>query len=280
MNLPANINLDFFAYGLFKPGQLCFFRIRDVVKDTREAEVSGRLKERDGVPLLLLKGRSMVKGVSIRFKDGCELEAYKRIAEIEPKNIYRWVEVQLLEKTSANALIGRRPDRGSSELEHIEEWDSRNDPFFKEAVEEIEYILKNNSEFKWDFKTIFRLQMGYTLLWTALERYAGLRYHLGDEVLRKIKLIADEEIFAKSLKKHVTSERTVYAATDLEKTVLNPDDPKKSLLYYYQVRSNAVHRGKTVVKDFDILKHSLEELLNIFKDMLEDVWNSACSHDR
>jgi hypothetical protein len=84
MNVPDHIKLPFFAYGLFKPGQLCFFRIQDFVRSTVLAEVPGRLKERDGVPLLILNNDVMVKGVCIEFQDGFAQEAYERIAEISP----------------------------------------------------------------------------------------------------------------------------------------------------------------------------------------------------
>ncbi|MDD5462205.1 MAG: hypothetical protein PHG00_11345 [Methylococcales bacterium] len=138
-------------------------------------------------------------------------------------------------------------------------------------MEEIEIILKNNSQFRLDFKTILRLQMVYSLLWTALERYAGLKYHLGKKVNEKVYQIAEEKVFAKSLKKHVKAPREIYCTSGLEKCILDLHDPVKSIKYYYQVRSYAVHRGKAVDR-FDILKNSLEELLGIFKDMLNEVW--------
>ncbi len=272
MKLPNNTKLSFFAYGLFKPGQLCFFRIKELVKNTTEAEISGILKERDGIPLLILSKYSKVKGVLLQFKEDQELNAYKRIVEIEPDEVYRWQEVRLADGIQANALLGKKHDRGSADIEHAEEWDSRSDPFFKDALEEIETVLKSNSDFRWDFKTILRLQMAYSLLWTALERYAGLRYHLGKKSTEKVYQIAEEEAFAKSLRKHVRVPREVYSTTNLDKYVLDPDDPLKSIKYYYQVRSNAVHRGKAVARDFDILRSSLEELLGIFKDMLNEVW--------
>lgn len=272
MNVPKNTKLPFFAYGLFKPGQLCFFRINDLVKSTIDSEVFGILKERDGIPLLILSEYRKVKGVVIHFKEAQELNAYRRIVEIEPDQVYSWCEVQLADGTMANVLLGKRHERGSADIEHAEEWDSRTDPFFKDAVEEIENILKTNSEFGWDFKTILRLQMAYSLLWTALERYAGLRYHLGKKVTDKVYQIAEEEVFVESLRRHVKSPQEVYSTSDLEKYVLDPYDPRKSIKYYYQVRSNAVHRGKAATRDFEILKNALEELLGIFKYMLNEAW--------
>ena len=54
MKLPNNTGLPFFAYGIFKPGQIAHFRIKDLVENTKDAEISGSLKERDGIPLLII----------------------------------------------------------------------------------------------------------------------------------------------------------------------------------------------------------------------------------
>jgi hypothetical protein len=276
MKVPANTRLPFFAYGLFKPGQLCFFRIKDLVIGASDAEVEGYLKERDGIPLLIPGSGFTVKGVLIEFLPAREVEGYTRIVEIESDEVYKWQEVRTSSGIQANALVGKRVDRGSSDLEYVQEWDSRSDPFFQSALEVIETILRQNAEFTSDFKALLRLQMAYSLLWTAIERYAGLRYHLGKGVMEeKIKQIGKEDAFGRSLKKHVKHGRTVYSTADLGKYTLDPNDPGKSILYYYQVRSNAVHRGKAVFRDFDILNDSLSELLRIFKDILEEAWGSG-----
>jgi hypothetical protein len=277
MKIPDNITLPFFAYGLFKPGQLCFYRIKELVKNVSSAEIEGILKERDGIPLLVLSEGTKIKGALIQFKEGFEEEAYKRIIEIEPDEVYQWKEnVRALGNICANVLLGRRPDKGSTDLEHVDNWDGRKDPYFLDAIEEIEVILRDNSKFDWDFKKLFRLQMAYSLLWICLERYAGLRYHFGEEVSKKLRYIADEDGFIGALKKYVKRTGEVHSATDPRKrSKLDPDDSRKSIDYYYQVRCNSIHRGKAVVKDFDILRESAEELLNIFKDMLSIAWDTS-----
>jgi len=272
MNLPDNIHLPFFAYGIFKPGQLCFPRIQEFVSEYKDGYVKGYLKERDGIPLLIREGSSKIKGYLIHFHSGKEDEAYKRIVEIEPDEVYRWDKIQVDEKIQANVLLGKRDNRGASDLEHIEEWDGQSDPLFTSALEEVEDILKNHSNFSWDYRNLFRLQMAYMLLWTAIERYAGLKYHLGKRVTDKVYKIADEKSFADALKKYVKKNRGIYSTVDLEQYTLNPANPQKSIKYYYQVRSNLVHRGKSVVIDFDIIHSSLEELLAIFKDVLQDAF--------
>lgn len=270
MNLPDDTSLPFFAYGIFKPGQLCFSRIRDIVEQTVECTVDGCLKERDGIPLLVLGSNYFsIKGYLIYFRAGKEGEAYDRIVGIEPDEIYRW-ECTRVNDLDANLLVGKRPQRGSSDLEHFDEWNGRADPYFKQGIEEVEKILKENSSFDCEFRALLRLQMAYTLLWSAIERYAGFKYHLGKKSNEKVYRIAGEKCFADALQKIVQDKREVFSTTDLEKYTLDPNDPEKSIRYYYQVRSNAIHRGKAVIRDFDTVKSSLKELLAIFKELLNE----------
>jgi len=265
MKLPRNIELPFFTYGLFKPGQLCFFRIKEFTEEISKGRIFGVLKERDGIPLLIQQNYSKVKGFLIYFYSGKEDDAYKRIVEIESGEVYRWEEAIVNETITANVLFGKRELRGSSDLEHFEEWDGKTDPYFRDGLEEVKRILEENQNFNFDYKALFRLQMAYTLLWSCIERYASLRYHLGKNVTKKVQQIAKEKSFSDSLKRNVKHKRQVFGTTDLSKYVIDANDPVKSINYYYQVRSNAVHRGKAVTRDFDTIKSSLEELLEIFK---------------
>lgn len=270
MNRPPDIYLPFFAYGLFKPGQLCYSRIKDLVASSARCTVSGILKERDGIPLLVFGNNyPPIKGYLIQFIAGREGDAYDRLIGIEPDEVYRWSIVKVGD-SDANALLGKRADRGSSDIEHLDEWDGRADPFFKQGIAEVEAILEANSSFDWDYRALLRLQMAYTLLWSAIERYAGLKYHLGKRSNEKVYRIAGEKCFQDALKKVVRNRREVYSTTDLEKYTLDPDDPDKSIRYYYQVRSNTVHRGKAVVRDYETVKSCLTELLFIFKELLGD----------
>ena len=276
MKLPTNTNLPFFAYGIFKPGQLCFSRISDLVDKTTASCVNGSLKERDGIPLLVENTSLKIKGHLIYFRSGNEKEAYERIIDIEPRKIYFWKEIKCDNEIEANVLFGKKSNRGSSDLEHVEEWDGKSDPFFKVGLEEVEAILEENDNPNpgLESRALLRLQMAYTLLWSSIERYAGLKYYLGksDIMDNKIAKIAEEKCFADSLKKNVKRRTEIYDAADLNKCTLDPNDPVKSIKYYYQVRSNAVHRGKGVNRDFDTIKKSLEELLTIFKEMIDEAF--------
>ena len=51
--LPSDTSLPFFSYGLFKPGQLGFLGLGNFVESVElDVNLSGILKERDGLPLL------------------------------------------------------------------------------------------------------------------------------------------------------------------------------------------------------------------------------------
>ena len=152
MKLPSNTNLPFFAYGLFKPGQLCFSRIKKVAKNIIKSTAYGILKERDGIPLLVENNFHKIGGYLIYFYSGKESDAYQQIVEIEPEKVYRWSEVKINDTKIANVLLGKRELRGSSDLEHFDKWDGKSDPFFKQGLEEVEIMLKDNEnagEYAW-----------------------------------------------------------------------------------------------------------------------------------
>ncbi|MDY6839421.1 MAG: hypothetical protein SWH78_15760 [Thermodesulfobacteriota bacterium] len=210
-----------------------------------ECTVGGFLKERDGIPLLVLGNNySRIKGYLIRFRPGKEDEAYDRIMLIEPDRVYSWGVIKV-SNSDANVLVGRRANRGSFDLEHFDEWDGQTDPFFKEGLEEVEKMLRENISFDGEYRALLRLQMAYTLLWSAIERYAGLKYSLKQEPTQKVLNIAKEKCFADALQRIVQDKdkREVFSTIDpKDKYTLDPSDPEKSLRYYYQVRSNTVHR--------------------------------------
>ena len=77
MEPPSNTDWPFFAYGLFRPGQLAFFQLRELVGDVSEpAEVSGHLHLRDGLPLIELGGEGRIKGALLTFMSERAAEAY------------------------------------------------------------------------------------------------------------------------------------------------------------------------------------------------------------
>lgn len=167
MDKPDNVSLPFFAYGVFKPGQLSFLQISDCVAQIRtDLQTPGELRLRDGLPLFVPAASGpFVKGSLIVFEDGKTELAYQRIAGLEPHHQYSW-KVMKFGGDEANVLVGRSPQKGSSQCD--EEWDGWTDPFFGPALDVVEETLKANAGFEWDLKPLFRLQMAYLLLWSSI----------------------------------------------------------------------------------------------------------------
>lgn len=276
MDLPEDVSLPFFAYGLFKPDQIAFHKIHDLVSGHESEEIQGVIKERDGIPIYAISNNKRIYGYLIHFKNGNELEAYERISEFEPKAYYYWNNIKTKNQIECNILSGRSPDKGT-EIYEGSNWTGANDPYFSQALHEIKNIIDNNNRSDLGPKNLIpflRLQMAYMLLWTSIERYASMKYYLRDDVNVKIKLMANEDIFKTSLLKNVNRKHSIVSAKDLKRKILDPTKPQKSLFYYYSIRSNTVHRGKAVFHDYNILKPALIELLAIFEDMIDDTWNS------
>jgi hypothetical protein len=273
MELPAQTDLPFFAYGLFKPGQLGFLQVKDLVSRAHDTSLKGVLRIRDGLPIADLNGNSEITGSILDFKTGLSTEAYERIVALEPEKQYRWETITVADQT-LNVLAAISPNRGSVPSEG--EWDGKNDPLFTAALEVIEEQLGQNGQFEWDYKPFFRLQMAYLLLWSAIERYVSLRYHLKDKVMEKVAQLAEDTTFQASLKKYVHEKRSVFRADDPQKKVeLDPNSPHKAVLYYYQVRSNMTHRGKAAGNDYDTVLNSLDELLKIFRDVKKNAFEES-----
>jgi hypothetical protein len=275
MERPADIGLPFFAYGLFRPGQLAYFQLRELVDTvTHPAEIKGRLLLRDGLPIIDPEDRGLTRGALLTLP-GREGEAYDQISKMEPDNHYRWGKGQVNRKF-ANVLFGKHPKKGSARCDEGE-WNGWSDPLFTEALEVVEETLKNPGP-DGQIKRLFRLQMAYLLLWSSIERYVSLRYHLGGEVIKKIEQLADEPAFAESLllRIQVTEPTKVHRADRPDdKEVLDPSNPKNSLLYFYQLQCNLTHRGKASFDDYAKIGNGLAQLLPIFRDVLKAAESDA-----
>jgi hypothetical protein len=278
MNSPTDLTLPFFAYGLFRPGQIAYFQIRDYVRTPIiGANVKGRLLIRDGLPILDPNGNKTVDGSLLHFRDGDAPAAYEQIVGLEPDKHYRWGTARI-NGESANMLLGISPDQGSVSLEETDEheWDGWNDPLFTTALDVVQDTIRSNTVAERDMKPLFGLQMAYLLLWSAIERYLSLRYNLSDRVMGKVKKLSMEPAFLIAVKTHVKRKHSIYRADrPAEKGILDPKSPELAASYYYQVRSNITHRGKGVFRDHETLLNSTTELLTIFCYVLAEAKKDA-----
>ncbi len=281
VNPPENPKLPFFAYGIFKPGQLAYSRIKEYVSEAIEKEIPYLMRMRDGIPLIMPQDKKEyvnTKGYLIYFKEGCEEKAYDIISETEPKKLYDWKEIAV-DNIPSNVLMSDSKKGSSYPEENSEEFKGEDDPFFKDAIDLIEKNLENKDLYKksdmHDLNPFFTLQMNYMLLWSAIERYTSLKYKYQSKGENN-KALANEESFVNALKVHVDintyPRKAVFSADDIFLYRLNLDNPEHCIKFYYTIRCNVVHRGKSSINDEKLVKRSLIDLLKIFKDVLADTF--------
>ena len=129
---PYDTNLPFFAYGVLKPGEIAYSRIKDLIYEKTEACVKYSMRHRDGVPVLFSKERDHEEtcGYLFHFSDGDE--AYETIIDTISGNLYKWGTIYI-GKERANVLFGRKPSNGSNYIEDADDrkcYCGKNDPLF------------------------------------------------------------------------------------------------------------------------------------------------------
>ena len=272
LDFPEDIGLPFFAYGIFKPGQLAYSKIRNHVdeENLRHIEIGYGMRHRDGVPILMHGecGHCHTKGVVITFRRNQERKAYDIIRKTLLNALYQWKTIEINGK-DVNILFGVDPDNGSDPIESHRErvdFDGKNDPLFNEAMELIERNL--NSDNACNMESFFELQMNYMLLWTAIDRYSSLKFNRPYKN-QNYERFANQKAFRDGIKRYGGGyHRPVYSTDDLRMHEFNVDDHIESIYYYYTLRCNVVHRGKSMFNDYDLLETATRELLEIFKDVL------------
>ena len=274
LNLPQDINLPFFAYGIFKPGQLAYSKIINLVDETvNNVEINYDMRTRDGVPILIDRKtvQSHSIGSIITFKEDCEEKAYAYISKTLLQKLYGWKTIEIGGKR-VNILFGVNPDNGSYYMESSRgNFDGKRDPLFSDAIELIEKNL-NSRDSSGGMERFFNLQMNYMLLWSAIDRYSSLKYNKRLSKWNN-EQFSKEWVFIKGIKKFKDEyHQPVYSTDDLQMHKFNVNKPYETLKYYYTIRCNVVHRGKAMVSDYGLLRQATKELLEIFKDVLNDTF--------
>jgi len=276
MNLPTNTELPFFAYGLFRKGQISHFRIKsEISKIKANYSINGLLRIRDGITIIdaTITDRKVI-GDLIFFDEDKSKIAYESICLLEPKKYYKWSEIQT-DFGKANLLVGVKPHLGS--VEDLDSWDSWSDPLFTVSFELIEEAISNSDKDDfWSGKQFLRLQMAYLLLWSSIERFVALRYNFrGDHIIQNITNLTKEPKF-KELILRCNEKRVLYSSDNVENKIkFDKNDSLMCIKYYYQIRSNITHRGKASIQDVKLVKECLIELKRIFEKIIDDAKNES-----
>lgn len=254
----------FFAYGIFKPTELAYRQLEDLVQATQEDVVAGSLLLRDGFAVSEPAGHGRVRGFTLWFLDGSADEAYERICEFEPQRLYKWVEAVTERGEAVNLIAGRgSPIRGAVPHEY-DDWSLwRDDAMFRDGTrlvvddaarfERYSFPSAPPDQFPWT--EFFQLQMLHMFAWTILERYAAMRFGARTTPAQAAQRLGEDEVFATALQRTaIKLDRPLYDTRGSRPYRFSPADPAGSARYLYRLRSNVVHRGKGAHQDAELLR--------------------------
>jgi hypothetical protein len=267
-----------FAYGLLKPGELAFSLVEPYVARRSPASAGGRLWIRDGIPLFDPEGGGRVAGWLLWFDQARFGEAWSAVCGFEPAEQYKWqvCDAQCDVRTSANVLAGRRVRDGSA-TETVEEWSARRDPAFTEGLAEVRALVEAaapdgiaaqpDTPELWS--RFFRLQAAYLLLWSIVERYTALRFGPGLQPADRVRRLGEDASFRAAVAAAGVTESVVIDSRDPGTRLRLGADGTGAARYYYRVRSNLSHRGKSTFRDAQLVHKSVTELADAMRILLD-----------
>ena len=266
----------FFAYGIFQKGQLAYSKIADCVETVERDGIHREMHIRDGVPVIKNEiSDKITKGDKIHFIDGRKADAYKIISNTQLGNVYKWDTVYIGNERF-NILVTENLNGTFLNIDYDgnyqDHFDGSNDPFFSEVPEFISKELRNRNFYQ-DF--IFKYQMHYMLLWSAIERYRVLKYDVSKKQGDYLKALSHDNLFKEALE--IVNPRNrdeIYSANNATPFYFNTNRPSFIVNYYYTIRCNVAHRGKDPENNFESLIDSLNDLLNIFDYILEKTFDN------
>jgi hypothetical protein len=250
---------------------------------------------RDGLPLLVADGSDTVIGQLLKFTPYRAAEAWSSVRVFEPKDQYRWelVEVSTSEgHRRANVLVARSPDQGSTD-ERLRTWGANLDPVLTEGMEfvrrEVVRIcpdgtfptLPPDGRF---WRLFFGIQAVYLLLWTVVERCIVLTVGgvAKDESITAVGKaffgLPEVEMAIASLPTDLGARRPVNDSRRPTKKK-KFETPDQAFDYWYLVRSNLTHRGKSAFMDGELLYRAtleLHDVLSVFLAQIPEIadhWN-------
>ncbi|MGH9155661.1 MAG: hypothetical protein ACRD1K_07510 [Acidimicrobiales bacterium] len=279
LDLPARLELPIFDYGLLKPDQLAYDRLLSPCASATEPATlpTGGLRYRDGLPLLDPDGEGGVDGVLVDLAGGQELPAYQAVSSFAPRQHYRWVTTKVRageREITANALLGRHPDRGSAD-EWFRSWSASTEPLFGHGVHAVRASAMQHAVAPFPavggespelWQRFFALQAAYLLLWAAVERFSALAFGPSEAVLARLYRLGDDLRFR---------ECVVAAGVVPSPKTADRRDPQRwrrvrgdgagAMYSWESVRSSPGHPGTTAYQDGVTVRRALVELHDTFR---------------
>ncbi|MDN5856166.1 MAG: hypothetical protein L0K86_25655, partial [Actinomycetia bacterium] len=206
------------------------------------------------------------------------VEAWRVVAEFEPDKHYRCdvVDVESAgQRLRANVLAGRQVGKGTGQ-DLSRSWSAASDPTFVEGLAEVMALavetaptgVSSQPDGPSFWRQFFRLQAAYLLLWAIVERYTALRYGPGLEPMKRIKLLGEDSRFRAAVVAVDAVGESVIDARDPDGKITIRPDGDQAARYFYQVRSNLSHRGKSAFRDGQLVYSALVQLHDVMRDVL------------
>ena len=308
IGLPKDRDLPFFAYGFLKPGELAYHRIEGLVRNNYPDKiVEGFLFEKDGIPIFTKEREKKsikydsIQGELIYFVNG--EEAYQKIADIEPGDLYCWGTVKIDSNRTANILIAcdellneKKTVNGAIRLNRGDnqyiDWHGCRDVLFTKGMQFLQKEFFDNEVYDRlhgerfcsdkDYQAFFELQMAYAFLWTIIDRHNALKYSLNSRALSEQRsAMAEDPLFEHAINEIKNNFNFnfsgIYASSSGRSKSFNGkennpyDDWKAKIELYYLVRCNVVHRGKDTydATDYPKLRGAFLDMFAIMQYMLK-----------
>jgi hypothetical protein len=271
-----------FAYGLLKPRELAYPEIAEYVSQTDAGTIRGCLRLRDGLPLFDPAGPGEVSGCLLRFDPLRSQEAWAAVGNFVPDKHYKHykydtadVAMAAGEHVEANVLVGRRIGRGTAP-EELDCWSAVLDPAFVEGLAEVSALtietapagVASQPDGPTFWRVSFRLQAAYLLLWSVVERYTALRHGPGLDPAERITQLGTEDAFRTAAIDVGAVGSQVYDTRNPADKVVIRADGSGAGDYFYRVRSNLSHRGKSAVRDGQLVFNALVQLHDAMRVLL------------
>jgi hypothetical protein len=267
---PDAPTFPFFVYGLLKPEELAFSLVEPFVTRLGRATARGTLRLRDGIPLFDPAADGQVTGWLLWFDQARLGEAWSAVSSFEPATQYEWLAVEARsgeEVIRANVLEGLLVDVGTAE-ESVQEWSSGRDPVFTEGLDEVRRLVREAApgsvgtqpDTRQLWRTFFRLQAAYLLLWSIVERYTALRFGPAHRAGDRIALLGEDTAFRQAVVAAGAKPDVVVDSRDPGRSYPLAADGAGAADYFYGVRSNLSHRGKSAFKDAKLVYKAVTEL--------------------
>ncbi|MDP1820906.1 MAG: gamma-glutamylcyclotransferase [Acidimicrobiales bacterium] len=282
LGLPPDLGLPLFVYGLLQPNELAHEHVVGALSAVEPAAVDGAvLRIRDGLPLFCVADHGRVRGSVLWPTDPAE--SYRRIGAFEPRHHYKWgtVTADVADRrVLTNVLVGRRPRHGTPD-EVFEDWRGAMDPTFSHMMGAIDEMVTEHavppfpmapghSGDMWD--RFVRLSATYLVLWSVVERYATLRFGATLEPMARLRAVQGSTDFQAAAGPYVAEPiRAVVDSRNPEKKVGLRTDGSNALTYWYLVRSNLSHRGKSAFRDGELLRTCTLGLHATMRALLESM---------